>query len=350
MGLANAILAIVRKDILSWTRRPLYFLASVLMAVLVLVCVGNTISGANDMPFGLYDPAGISELSRHLTETGRFRVRVYEDLEKGKSDLAHEKIVALANVSQDPLEDSVQILTAGNNPLIDDQISMGLLSVLTQRAKELSLPLSSAALYQVNFGLKDYITAGLTAYLCYVLASMNLGFSWIYEWMEKTYRQIVLAPHGLDAVIVAKTLTVTMEASVVLWLALCLTSPLTGFTLGTNYLGLIGVTLLSVFTFACIGLTFACLLRTIRIYTMTVSILGVALMFVSGIITPVKALPYWEQKIACSMPLYYASDLTKAVMLGIPCDYVRDVLVLLCFALSCLCISRGLLGRGRASL
>ncbi|MDQ5965742.1 MAG: transporter permease, partial [Cyanobacteriota bacterium erpe_2018_sw_39hr_WHONDRS-SW48-000098_B_bin.30] len=270
----KAIIAIMSKDILAWTRRPLYFFASVLMAVLILVCVGNTISGVNEMPFGLYDPAGISELSKHLTETGRFKVQVFDDLDKGKHELANENIVALANVSQDPLEDSVQILTAGNNPLVDDQISMGLLSVLTQRAKELSIPLHSAALYQVNFGLRDYIIAGLTAYLCYVLASMNLGFSWIYEWMEKTYRQIVLAPMGLDAAIIAKTITVTMEASTVLWLALSLTSPLAGFKIGNNFLGLVGATLLSVFTFSCIALVFACFLRTIRVYTMTISILG----------------------------------------------------------------------------
>ena len=346
----KAILAIMSKDILAWTRRPLYFFASVLMAVLILVCVGNTISGVNEMPFGLYDPAGISELSKHLTETGRFKVQVFDDLDKGKHELANENIVALANVSQDPLEDSVQILTAGNNPLVDDQISMGLLSVLTQRAKELSIPLHSAALYQVNFGLRDYIIAGLTAYLCYVLASMNLGFSWIYEWMEKTYRQIVLAPMGLDAAIIAKTITVTMEASTVLWLALSLTSPLAGFKIGNNFLGLVGATLLSVFTFSCIALVFACFLRTIRVYTMTISILGVALMFVSGIITPIKAMPYWEQQLASSMPLYYASDLTKAAMLGIPCDYGRDIVVLLSFAFGSLIVSRFVLARSKASL
>ncbi|MBK7746494.1 MAG: ABC transporter permease [Candidatus Obscuribacter sp.] len=244
----------------------------------------------------------------------------------------------------------MQILTAGNNPLVDDQISMGLLSVLTQRAKELSIPLHSAALYQVNFGLRDYIIAGLTAYLCYVLASMNLGFSWIYEWMEKTYRQIVLAPMGLDAAIIAKTITVTMEASTVLWLALSLTSPLAGFKIGNNFLGLVGATLLSVFTFSCIALVFACFLRTIRVYTMTISILGVALMFVSGIITPIKAMPYWEQQLASSMPLYYASDLTKAAMLGIPCDYGRDIVVLLSFAFGSLIVSRFVLARSKASL
>lgn len=107
------------------------------LAILILVCVGNTISGADDMPFGLYDPAGISELSKHFTDTKRFRVRIYDDLEKAKGDLAREKIVALANVSQDPLEIRYKF-SGGNNPLIDDQIAMGLLAVLTsarQRTK-----------------------------------------------------------------------------------------------------------------------------------------------------------------------------------------------------------------------
>jgi hypothetical protein len=346
----HAIFAIIQKDILQWTRRPLYFIASVLLAILILVCVGSTLTGANDMPFGLYDPVGISGLSKTLTATRRFKVRIYQDLEKGKSDVARQKIVALANVGQDPLEDSVEILTAGNNPLIDEQISTGLLAVLTAGNDGLNLPIRSVALDKVKFGLRDYVSAGLISYLCYVLASMNLGFSWIYEWMEKTYRQIVLAPRGLEAAIVAKMTTVTLEASLVLWLALALTSPTVGFTLGHNLFGLLGATMLSVFSFACVGLAFACLLKTIRVYTMTVTILGVALMFVSGIITPMKAMPLWEQKIAGIVPMYYAADLTKGIILGTPAESGRDIVVLLTWAAIGLIISRALLIRNRASL
>lgn len=326
------ILAIVNKDILQWTRRPLYFLSSVLLAVLIIWVVGNTLSGGTNIPFGVYDPAGISELGKHLADAKRFHVTDYDDLEAAKKDLAHGKIVALANVSQDPLEDSVQILTEGHNPAVDDQISMGLLSVLTQKATELNLPLHTASLFPVNFGLRDYITPGLAAYLCYVLASMNLGFSWIYEWMEKTYRQIILAPHGLRSAIIAKTFTVTVEASVVLWIGLCVTCPIIGFTMGSNFPGLVGGTLISVFAFTGIALAAACLLKTIRIYTMTISIFGVALMFISGIIIPVEAMPYWEQLVAKAMPMYYSADIFKGVMLNTPANYARDVLVLFIWA------------------
>jgi hypothetical protein len=346
----HAIFAIIQKDILQWTRRPLYFIASVLLAILILVCVGSTMSGADHMPFGLYDPGGISDLSKNLTATKRFKVTVYQDLDQAKGDLAKQKIVALANVSQDPLEDSVEILSAGNNPLIDQQISTGLLAVLTSGTSDLNLPIHSKSLVQVDFGLRDYISAGLVAYLCYVLASMNLGFSWIYEWMEKTYRQIVLAPRGLEAAIVAKMTTVTLEASLVLWLAIAVTSPVIGFAIGTNLGGLIGATILSVFTFASLGLCFACLLKTIRVYTMTVTILGVSLMFVSGIISPIKAMPIWEQKVAYTLPMYYAADLFKGVMLGVPTDFGRDILILLGWSLCGLLLARTLLTRNKASV
>jgi ABC-type uncharacterized transport system permease subunit len=73
-------------------------------------------------------------------------------------------------------------------------------------------------------------------------------------------------------------------------------------------------------------------------------------MFVSGIITPIKAMPSWEQKLAMIMPLYYACDLTKGAMLGIPCQVVRDVLVLLSFAFISLLISRTVLARSQASV
>lgn len=346
----HQILAIINKDILQWTRRPLYFISSTLLAILIIWVVGNTIAGATNIPFGLYDPAGISELSKHLTDTKKFDVHNYDDLDKAKDDLAKGKIVVLANVSQDPLEDEVQILTEGHNPLVDQQISMGILSVLTRKAKELSLPLHSGALFPITFSLRDFVTPGLAAYLCYVLASMNLGFSWIYEWMEKTYRQVILAPHGLRAAIVAKTFTVTLEASVVLWLALCLTAPTVGFTLGSNFCGLVAFTLLSMFCFTCLGLGAACLLKTIRIYTMTVSILGVGLMFLSGIVIPVEAMPAWEQIGARSLPMYYSADAFKGVMLGTPADFLRDAVVLIGWGIGGIVMASILLKRRRAVL
>lgn len=344
------ILAIINKDILQWTRRPLYFFSSILLGVLIISAVGNTLAGADNVPFGLYDPAGVSNLGTDLQNSKKFNVRNYSDLDLAKRDLAHGKIVALANVSQDPLEDSVQILTEGHNPLVEDQISMGLLAVLTQSSNALNLPLHSAALFPESISLRDYVTPGLAAYLCYVLAGMNLGFSWIYEWMERTYRQIILAPHGLRSAILAKTFTVTVEASIVLWMALAITSPLGGFTLGTNFLGLVGCTLLSMFCFTCIGLAAACVLRTIRIYTMCVSIVGVALMFVSGIVIPVEAMPRWEQICARALPMYYSADAFKGVMLATPADYPRDLVVLLAWAAVSLLFSVILLHERKAAL
>ena len=344
------IVAIIKKDILQWTRRPLYFIASTILAVLIISVVGNTISGANDMPFGLYDPASASGLSKRLTEAKRFHVISYDDLDKAKADLLTNKIIALANVSQDPLEDTVQILTEGHNPMVDNQIAMGLLAALTAKSSSLSLPIHTDTIYPCNISMRDFVTPGFAAYLCYVLASMNLGFSWIYEWMEKTYRQIILAPDGLRSAIIAKTLTVTFESSLVLWLALAVTSPMVGFTLGNNLAGLISYTLLATFSFSCIGLAAACLLKTIRIYTMTVSILGVALMFMSGVIIPVEAMPAWEQLCARFFPMYYAADAFKGVMLNLPAHYTQDTMVLLVWACVGLIISTILLHNRKAQL
>ena len=344
------ILSIIKKDILQWTRRPLYFIASTILAILIISVVGNTISGAKDMPFGLYDPASVSELSQRLTAAKRFKVIIYDDLTKAKSDLLANKIIALANVSQDPLEDNVQILTEGHNPMIDTQIAMGLLAALTSKGSSLTLPIHTSTVYPCNISLRDFVTPGFAAYLCYVLASMNLGFSWIYEWMEKTYRQIILAPDGLRAAIIAKTLTVTVESSLVLWLALAITSVMVGFTLGDNLLGLISYTLLSTFCFTCVGLAAACILKTIRIYTMTVSIFGVALMFMSGVIIPVEAMPAWEQFCARLFPMYYAADAFKGVMLNLPAHYQRDIMILLIWACVGLIISTILLHNRKAQL
>jgi ABC-type multidrug transport system permease subunit len=345
----HQILAIIRKDILQWTRRPLYFISSILLGVLIMWACGNTLSGSDNICLGLYDPDQVSDLGKQLAASKRFVVSNYDDLPRAKAALAQGKIAVLASVSQDPLDDEVSVWTEGHNPLIDQQMSNGLLTVLTQRTKGISLPLHTASLFPVNISLRDYVTPGLCAYLCYVIACMNIGFSWIYEWMEKTYKQIVLAPNGLKAAIAAKTFTVMMEAALVLWLALCITAPLAGFNLGNNFLGLVGTTLLSMFCFTSIGLLVACFLRTIRIYTMAISICGVALMFISGVIVPVEAMPEWEKLAAHLMPMYYSADAFKGVILGTPAFFMTDSFVLLGWGISGLILATVILTRRHAA-
>jgi len=344
------VLAIIHKDIRQWTRRPMYFVASVALAVLVLSVVGNTMAGATNLPFGLYDPAGGSDLAALLQRSKRLLVHNYVNLDEARQDLVHGRILALASVSDDPLVDSVQILTEGHNILIQGQIYVALMSALTSSRKEINLPWREGKLFPANFSLRDYVTPGLTAYLCYVLGSYNVGFSWIYEWMERTFRRIILAPHGLEAAIAAKTFTVTLEGSVVLLVATVATAPVVGYTLGTNPLGLVATTVLSVFCFTCIGLAVACAARTIRVYNMVASITGVALMFVSGVVVPIEAMPTWEQIGARFFPMYYSADAFRGVMLGTPADYSRDASVLLTWSSASLLAAVILLYRRKAAL
>lgn len=339
----HQILAIMYKDLLQWTRRPLYFISTTLLGVLILLAVGNTLSGSTHLHLGLYDPDRLSPLSQQLVQTKRFVVHDYDNINQGKTDLAAGRISALVDVSQDPIEDKIRVWTEGHNLLVNQQMAMGLFGALAQGGKSGDIPLQSRSLFPVSFGLRDYITPGLAAYLCYVIACMNIGFAWIYEWMEKTYNRIALAPFGVSAAIVAKTFTVMAESSVVLALALSITSPLAGFTLGTNLPALAGIVVLSMFCFTCIGLTVGCFLRSIRIYTMFISIFGVALMFVSGIVVPVEAMPQWEKIIALAMPMYYSADALKGAMLGIPASYLRDVLIMVAWSAATLLLSTLLL-------
>lgn len=341
----HQVVAIILKDVTQWTRRPLYFISSTLLAVLILLAVGSTISGSEHIVLGLYDPDHVSQLSSKLLNSKRFIVKEYGKIDQGKRDLASGNIAVLVSVHQDVLEDRVVVWTEGRNLLIEQQSAMGLFNVLTRSSDGLALPLKSASLFPATFSLRDYVTPGLVAYLCYVIACMNIGFAWIYEWMEKTYKHIILAPYGLRSAILAKTITVTLEASLVLWLALLITCPLGGFTIGNNLAGLAITTVLSMFCFTCVGLAVACFLRTIRIYTMFISICGVAIMFLSGIIVPVEGMPKWEQLTALFLPMYYSADAFKGVMLGTPAQYTRDLLVLMAWAVVALATSSNVLSR-----
>jgi ABC-2 type transport system permease protein len=83
---------------------------------------------------------------------------------------------------------------------------------------------------------------------------------------------------------------------------------------------------------------------------MTVSIFGVALMFVSGVIIPVEAMPAWEQWGAKFFPMYYSADAFKGVMLGSPSHYGQDAIVLFSWSVVALAFATFVLHKQKAAL
>jgi ABC-type multidrug transport system permease subunit len=83
---------------------------------------------------------------------------------------------------------------------------------------------------------------------------------------------------------------------------------------------------------------------------MTISIVGVALMFVSGIVMPVEAMPQWEQVCAKLLPMFYAADAFKGVILGTPAAYIRDSLILSSWAVAGLVLATIILSQRKAAL
>jgi ABC-type multidrug transport system permease subunit len=83
---------------------------------------------------------------------------------------------------------------------------------------------------------------------------------------------------------------------------------------------------------------------------MTISIVGVALMFVSGVVMPVEAMPIWEQVCAKTLPMFYAADAFKGVLLGTPAAYLRDSLILTAWAVAGLILATAILNQRKAAL
>ena len=73
-------------------------------------------------------------------------------------------------------------------------------------------------------------------------------------------------------------------------------------------------------------------------------------MFVSGIVIPVEAMPHWEQTLALFLPMFYAADSFKGVILGTPADYMRDAMILMAWAPCSLTLASVLLQQRKATL
>jgi ABC-2 type transport system permease protein len=181
----------------------------------------------------------------------------------------------------------------------------------------------------------QFLAPGFMALTVVFGALSGVGFAISREREQGTMDGLLVSPITRRAVIFGKVLSQTVRGLIQAFLILGLSMLLFGVRIYGNPLLMLLTMLLGVASFVGVGIILTSFAPEQETAQMMVILLQFPMMFLSGIIFPVTSLPGWMQWIGKAMPLYYAADaLRKVVILNAGLNVIgMDLMILVAYAL-----------------
>jgi len=167
----------------------------------------------------------------------------------------------------------------------------------------------------------DFIAPGIMAMTVMMSVMTGLPVAISQEKEVGTLDGMMVAPINRLSIIVGKTLGQTARGLIQGVIILALAVGLFGVTIHGNILLVFGLLLLGVFSFVGIGIVITSFAKDQETATMLMMTLMFPMMFLSGVFFPIQQMPWYMQVISKVLPLTYASQALRKVMVlgaGIP--------------------------------
>jgi ABC-2 type transport system permease protein len=167
----------------------------------------------------------------------------------------------------------------------------------------------------------DFIAPGIMAMTVMMSVMTGLPAAISQEKEVGTMDGMMVAPINRLSIILGKTLGQTARGLLQGVIILALSIGLFGVTIHGNILLVFGLLLLGVFSFVGLGIVITSFAKDQETATMLVTTLIFPMMFLSGVFFPVQQMPWYMQDVSKVLPLTYASQALRKVMVlgaGIP--------------------------------
>jgi ABC-2 type transport system permease protein len=366
MGVLSNTFRIAWKDLLELFRNRLGLLMLVLMPLFMMVMVGfiypsnNTLSNVpvalanQDTPY--YNSTvgsqaflsvlqGINNNTGMLTITNATSTDEIKDLvQKGEVEGG---IVIPSNFTESVLsgeQGTLIIVTDQSNPQVSATIQAALTAVFqsmgTRFAQHTVEQLNSTAVNENNslaivqpyniqtegvvsghFSYFDFIAPGIVAMTVMMSVMTGLPAAISHEREIGTLDGMMVAPINRLSIILGKTLAQTARGLLQGAIILTLATVLFGVTIHGSLLLVIGLLLLGVFSFVGLGVVLTSFAKDQETAMMLMMTLMFPMMFLSGVFFPIQQMPWYMQDISKVLPLTYASQALRKVMVlgaGVP--------------------------------
>lgn len=162
-----------------------------------------------------------------------------------------------------------------------------------------------------------------------------------------TFDGMLSAPIHHLSIILGKAMGLTIRGLVQCAFVLVFAVLLFGVTVQGSLLLIIFLTILGIFSFIGIGIMAVSLAKDQSTASMIMDLLMFPMMFLSGVIFPIQQMPWFMQEIAKLIPLTYAGDAMRKIMLlnANAADVSTDLIILLGFGVITMLIALPLFSR-----
>ncbi len=187
----------------------------------------------------------------------------------------------------------------------------------------------------------DFIAPGIMAMTVMMSVMTGLPAAISQEKEVGTLDGMMVAPINRLSIIVGKTLAQTARGLLQGVLILVLASLLFGVTIQGSILLVFALLLLGVFSFVGLGVVLTSFAKDQETAMMVMMTLMFPMMFLSGVFFPVQQMPWYMQSISKALPLTYAADALRKVMVlgaGIP-QITTELAVLVIFGVVMIAIA-----------
>ena len=181
----------------------------------------------------------------------------------------------------------------------------------------------------------EFVAPGIMAMTVMMSVMTGLPGAISQEKEVGTMDGMMVAPINRLSIILGKTLAQTARGLLQGVVLMILAMALFGVTIQGNILLVFGLLLLGVFSFVGLGIVMTSFTSDQQTATMLMTTLMFPMMFLSGVFFPIQQMPWYMQDISKVLPLTYATDaLRKVMVLGasIP-DITTELTILVAFGI-----------------
>lgn len=363
------------KDLLEFSRSKLRLVMLILMPLLMMMMVGfifptgDTIS---QQPIALANQdmavngtslgdSFVAQLETVNEQTGMMELTDAADFDDIKSKIQDGEvmggIIVPSTFTSDILsgrQGNITVMTDQSNPQMSATIQTVLTAVIEQlgflmaeqnlnQTYGVSLEQAPAVLMPYNVELKgivpgdpnyfEFVAPGIMAMVVMMSLMTGLPHAISYEKDMGTLDGMLSAPISRWSIIVGKVMAQSSMGLIQGFIILLLSVLLFGVTIQGSILLVVFLIILTVFSFVGLGILITSFADKEETATMVMMTFMFPMMFLSGVFFPIQQMPSFMQTLANFLPLTYAADaLRKVMVLGAGIDAVfTDVIVLAAF-------------------
>ena len=359
-------LTIAWKDLTEFRRNRITLFFSIIFPILMIGMIGfifqDSTSALNNTPVGLvmkdtglYGEQTVSLIVNIASDSDAIQiVQVAAQSEVNTLILNGEiraAIVVPQNFSNSILTQTqarVLILTDPSNPTIAQGLTQYLSNVVVLISDHLSRELITSQmtidpdflLYPIAVNVEtivpgggssfDFVAPGFIAMNVMMSGLTALGAALARERESGTLAGVLMAPIARTAIILGKTISFTLRNLFQGAITITMAILIFGITIRGSPLLIAGILIIGTISFLGLGIVATALTREQESAQLILGLLQFPMMFLSGVLFPVEQMPSFLQSVSKVLPLTYAVDaLRKVMILGAGIDAVILSIIIL---------------------